>query len=474
MTNFLFKKTKYFVFCIFFIGSYSFASNVSIAVSEFNIISEKKDLEWLSNSFSEALTTNLSMSKQISVIERKFLNKTIEELKIQASGIVDENSAVELGNLLAARYFLIGSLTINDKKIIVTTRIIDISTSKVISSQKEEGNIENLSAIQNSLSNQILKGLNVNDVKFTVSKTVKYGSINSFVSIRLNRISKIIEALPLFQLDPARKRKLNDYSNAIIMCDDIIERYPEHYDAHYFKGILSIQIEDFSAAEEASLMLKALDANNIQTFLLRSFYFFTTKKYTEARGVLDLAVKQFPNDSRPWFSLFKLNEEKREVEKSIECLLNTVNLQPNIQVAEGKLKSIILTNNDLKPDSFSNSLYFDLTNLYKVYFSVDTSIDRNMYDLAKAITNKNNSWYLPYLVMGIYERANNDELSANNNLYQAIKAKSNCAQAHKELGELLITQGNCNSGKKHIQIYYLNENAILSDPKLTNLLNKCN
>ena len=97
-----------------------------------------------------------------------------------------------------------------------------------------------------------------------------------------------------------------------------------------------------------------------------------------------------------------------------------------------------------------------------------------MYDLAKAITNKNNSWYLPYLVMGIYERSNNDELSANNNLYQAIKAKSNCAQAHKELGELLITQGNCNSGKKHIQIYYLNENAILSDPKLTNLLNKCN
>ena len=122
MTNFLFKKTKYFVFCIFFIGSYSFASNVSIAVSEFNIISEKKDLEWLSNSFSEALTTNLSMSKQISVIERKFLNKTIEELKIQASGIVDENSAVELGNLLAARYFLIGSLTINDKKIIVSCK----------------------------------------------------------------------------------------------------------------------------------------------------------------------------------------------------------------------------------------------------------------------------------------------------------------------------------------------------------------
>jgi len=60
---------------------------------------------------SEELTTRLYLTGKFEVIERKLLDKIIEEQKISMSGMIDESSAVELGRVLGVDAIASGTIT---------------------------------------------------------------------------------------------------------------------------------------------------------------------------------------------------------------------------------------------------------------------------------------------------------------------------------------------------------------------------
>jgi len=109
--------------------------NIKIAVLEFPYINGKQSDG--STIVQERLTTLFAKNKKITLIERNLLRKVAGELKLQASGAVDETSTQKMGKLLGAEAVLTGTLNdVSDKEVEINARVLLVQTAKIVSAEK--------------------------------------------------------------------------------------------------------------------------------------------------------------------------------------------------------------------------------------------------------------------------------------------------------------------------------------------------
>ncbi|MFH1540700.1 MAG: CsgG/HfaB family protein [Elusimicrobiota bacterium] len=81
----------------------------------------------------ERLTTFLVEGNQAEIIERNLLKKILEEIKFEASGVVDTKTTQEMGKLLGVGSIITGTLNdISSSKTEVNARVIETQTGKII------------------------------------------------------------------------------------------------------------------------------------------------------------------------------------------------------------------------------------------------------------------------------------------------------------------------------------------------------
>ena len=81
-----------------------------IAVLDFQIQGGKNDNPDMGKIVAEWFITALVQEGRFDVIERRLLEKVIEEQKIGVSGLVDESSASKLGKVLGAKIVITGTV----------------------------------------------------------------------------------------------------------------------------------------------------------------------------------------------------------------------------------------------------------------------------------------------------------------------------------------------------------------------------
>ena len=81
----------------------------------------------------ERLTTLLAQNKQLILIERNLLKKVLGELKLQASGAIDEETTRKLGKLLGADAVVTGTLNdTKDGQTEVNARVVETESGKIL------------------------------------------------------------------------------------------------------------------------------------------------------------------------------------------------------------------------------------------------------------------------------------------------------------------------------------------------------
>lgn len=113
------------------VTSLSQNQKTKIAVIEFLDI--QGNVTNLGRFLAEELTTRLYRTNQFEVVERHLLNKIIQEHQLSLSGIIDENSAVELGKILGVEAIATGSITDLGTSVKVNARLISTESGKVFS-----------------------------------------------------------------------------------------------------------------------------------------------------------------------------------------------------------------------------------------------------------------------------------------------------------------------------------------------------
>ena len=106
-----------------------------IAVLDFQIQGGRNDNPDMGKIVAEWFITALVQEGRFDVIERRLLEKVIEEQKIGVSGLVDESSASKLGKVLGAKIVITGTVLEFQNVLEVNARILEVESSSIIAAE---------------------------------------------------------------------------------------------------------------------------------------------------------------------------------------------------------------------------------------------------------------------------------------------------------------------------------------------------
>lgn len=113
------------------------ASKTALAVFPLNC-EEKLEKQRVGFAASEVMSHRFVADGAFTVVERGELGKLLSEQKLQASGVVDNETAVKLGKILGAGVILVGNIQKLGGKYQVNARLVDAETAEVLVSSYEE------------------------------------------------------------------------------------------------------------------------------------------------------------------------------------------------------------------------------------------------------------------------------------------------------------------------------------------------
>ncbi|MCF7804329.1 MAG: CsgG/HfaB family protein [Candidatus Marinimicrobia bacterium] len=114
---------------------------IVIAIVDFKNTSNNQVLNYLEKAIPESVITSMARSGQLEIVERGRLQDAISEMQLGMSGIVDEQTAVEVGRAVGANAILVGSFVTIGEMIQINARLIDVESSKIIKADTRRGAI---------------------------------------------------------------------------------------------------------------------------------------------------------------------------------------------------------------------------------------------------------------------------------------------------------------------------------------------
>lgn len=129
-----------------------------IAVLDFDLKGEGYETDDMGAIVAEWCITALVKEGRFDVIERSLLYKILEEQKLGISGVVDEETATQLGRLLGVKVIISGSVLRVQHILEVNARIIDVETAAIIAAENvRSATAERLQDLVVQMSAKIIK-----------------------------------------------------------------------------------------------------------------------------------------------------------------------------------------------------------------------------------------------------------------------------------------------------------------------------
>lgn len=144
------------ILTLFLLPSLFFAAPLKVvSVLYFDNTTANREYSWLTKGLPDMLTTGLSQSDNIRVVDRNDLKKVLDEQKLALTGLADEKSAIRVGKLLNANFLVRGSFIIQGDTLRIDARIIDTETGRLKSAELT-GKTADVFRIVNDLAGKLL------------------------------------------------------------------------------------------------------------------------------------------------------------------------------------------------------------------------------------------------------------------------------------------------------------------------------
>lgn len=137
------------------------ASPRTVAVMPLRFVGSDSTLRPLERGLAELIVTDLSQSRQLTVVERARLQALVDEVRLQQSGITDSASNVRVGRMLQAGRIVSGQILQNERRLRVDAAIVNTQTAGVTGGAASENTLEQLFAIEKAIVLQLFDSLGV-------------------------------------------------------------------------------------------------------------------------------------------------------------------------------------------------------------------------------------------------------------------------------------------------------------------------
>ncbi len=148
--------------CVLFfstvVSSYGDFHKTKIAVLDFELKGDGFKTKDMGGIVAEWFTTTLVNDGRFEVVERALLQKIIEEQKLGMSGLINEKTSTQLGQILGVKTIITGSVLQIGKSIEVNARIINVKTGSIVAAENIRSNSSsNLQKAVKLLTERIVK-----------------------------------------------------------------------------------------------------------------------------------------------------------------------------------------------------------------------------------------------------------------------------------------------------------------------------
>lgn len=446
------------VFLLIFFGIFSVSESkaddeiFSVATSEFKTQGGDESLKWLGPSCADAIINRISTDKKVRIVEREYINKIIEELKLQMTGLVDEKTALEIGRIIGADYFIFGTVSIYNQNVALNARVANVETSEIVSTSRITGKLDDIFKLQEDLAKKISEDLAFNSVIFSFDN-VDVSEISFSVYSKLDQLKKLAEGLPIFILDPARRRKTADYTLGIKISDELLSQNPELYLAHYYKALFSIHLQDNNTANVSTKVAKKLNPDDINVLLLRAGYFLINNDFDKAETLLKFITGKYPADSKAWYGLAKTYMKTGKDYLATECLINSLAGNKFLTQAQANLRTLIAGTKQLNKSSFSDEKYYNSAMVFRAFWNKNQGITKEIYEMANMSAASFPDLFMPFYIQGYYFIRKNDIKSAEESYLKCLKLCPAFPYVHRELALLYFNAKQCKKAEKHAMLY---------------------
>lgn len=168
-------KIKYLVifviplfFLLIFVGCYNksvkrnFDKDLEISeqyrIALFPLHSLTEDVAEFKDVVEDELTAHFLNSNLFILLERKMIDKIIEEMKLQVSDLMDISTSVEIGRLIGAQFIIVGSISSYKKNLILSTRILDVETGRIMAITTNRDKFSRIDSIVSEGAGKLLNG----------------------------------------------------------------------------------------------------------------------------------------------------------------------------------------------------------------------------------------------------------------------------------------------------------------------------
>lgn len=134
----------------------------TLAVLYFQNRSGREELTPLQKGLSLMLITDLSIIKDLQVVERARLQALMEEMGLGVSGLAEQSTAPRVGRLLGAGRLVGGDIeAAQQERLRARSRLVDVPSTSIMGQPESEGSLEELFRIEKDLLFDIVKLLKI-------------------------------------------------------------------------------------------------------------------------------------------------------------------------------------------------------------------------------------------------------------------------------------------------------------------------
>jgi TolB-like protein len=134
---------------------------VAVAILDFEDTSAEAKFPKLNRALQNMLTTDLSVSHDLQLVERARLDDIRSELKLAESGFLDPATAAKVGKGVGAKAVLTGSFWLRNDEMRIDARLVHVASGKVILAEQITGKPEDFTTLEKSLASKVIAATGV-------------------------------------------------------------------------------------------------------------------------------------------------------------------------------------------------------------------------------------------------------------------------------------------------------------------------
>ncbi len=241
-----------------------------LAIPSFTNRTGSDEYGWLSEALADMLTTDITSSKKIMVVNRVEMKKILDEQQLALNGLV-QNSEIQIGQMVGANLILSGSYTILNSLIRIDVQIINAGEGTAVGATSVMGDIQNYFVLQKKLSIKTFEALNI-----SLSEE---------------------EQITLFQVDSKNSKAIENN----------------------YKGILALEKKDLKIAEDYFSQAVQIDPyykgakdnlNALKVDVKGNYLFSSASAILDKKEKQKQSLEYLTNDFIKSYYLFKLDPKK--------------------------------------------------------------------------------------------------------------------------------------------------------------------